>query len=89
LNVAKTQTRTTIDPEPSHRDDPLLTFKEVAVQIGVSESTVASWVNQIGRRKLRSVRMPSGRKKVRQSVVNEILKATGSNGESVEEYQEE
>lgn len=87
--MAKTQTRTTIDPEPSHRDDPLLTFKEVAVQIGVSESAVANWVNQTGRRRLKSVRMPSGRRKVRQSVVNEILKATGSNGDAVEDYQEE
>lgn len=71
----------------TNRQDPLLDFKQVAVQIGVDSSTVARWVNRPGKTRLKSVRLPSGRKKIRQSVVNEILKATTSNGD--EEYHEE
>lgn len=97
----RTQTMTDLDsdipngppvatcPPPSHREDPLLTFKEVAVQIGVDESTIARWSRQMGRKRLRTVRMPSGRRKVRQSVVDAILQACADDSEPTEEIKQE
>ncbi len=82
--------KTKVEPATTHKEDPLLTFKEVAVQVGRSESTIANWVHQKGRRRLKSVRMPgSGRRMVRQSTVNQILLATDDDDDPIEEYQEE
>lgn len=82
-----------IEPAPGNRDDPLLDFKEVAAQLGVDATTIGRWAipNHSGRRRLKTVRLPSGRRKVRQSVVNQILLATGQNGDATEdmEYPEE
>lgn len=76
-------------PPLTHRQDNLLTLKEVAAQIGVAEVTIGRWVRQHGTRRLKSVRMPSGLRKVRQSTVDKILQATADNGDAVEEFTEE
>jgi len=75
-----------VEAAPSHQDDPLLDFKEVARQLGVDIRTIARWSlpDAMGRRRLKTVRYPSGRRKVRQSVVNQILQATGKNGDATE-----
>lgn len=74
---------------PRHRQDPLRSFKEAAAQIGVDERTVARWVNPLGRKKrLRSVRLPSGRRKIRQSTIDAILAGVADSSEPVETINE-
>lgn len=72
---------------PTHREDPLLSLKEAAAMIGVDERTIHRWATQHGRRRIKSVRFPSGRRKIRQSVVNQIMSATGHNGDATEEIE--
>jgi hypothetical protein len=84
LIVAKTKPELTERPL-THREDPLLSIKEAAAQLGVPYTTLHGWVTQIGRRRLKHVKYPSGIRKIRQSVVNQILAATGVNGDATEE----
>ncbi len=82
--MAKNRFETTERPQ-THREDPLLSLKEAAAQLGVPYTTIHGWVTQIGRTRLKHVRFPSGIRKIRQSVVNQILTATGENGDAMEE----
>jgi excisionase family DNA binding protein len=50
--------------------DRLLTQKEAAILFEVKESTISTWIR---RKKLRAVRMPSGRNRVRASEVAKWL----------------
>lgn|GEM_PF-5348360 len=73
----------------TNREDPLLTFKEAAAQVGVSAQTIGVWATQMGRKRLKTVRLPSGRRKVRQSVIDAILEACADYEDSTEEIKQE
>lgn len=54
----------------THRDDPILTQKEAAAQLGVSSDTVRRWLKN---RELRGQYRPPGYYGVRQSEVDRWL----------------
>jgi hypothetical protein len=84
--VAKTKPEPTERPL-THREDPLLTCKEAGAQLGVPADTIYRWATQMGRRRIKSVKYPSGARRIRQSVINQILAATGVNGDATEEME--
>jgi hypothetical protein len=86
VNIVAKQ-KAIVESAPTNGEDRLLEFKEAAAQIGVDVRTIFRWANIdiMGRRRLKTVRFPSGRRKVRQSVINQILQATGQNGDATEE----
>lgn len=57
----------------THEEDPILKCGEVARQIGVHRTTVWLWVKT---GLLEGIRMPNGHVGVRQSTVNEVLRAS-------------
>lgn len=74
----------------THREDPLLTIKEVADMIGVDHSTVWRWCQPQNRRKrrLRAIRYPGGSFRIRKSTVDQILLGTAAPDEPIP-YEEE
>jgi excisionase family DNA binding protein len=62
----------------THSEDPLLSFSEVGQQLGVTRTAVAQWA-ETGR--LAYCRLPGGRRRVRQSVVDRIREEIVANGE--------
>jgi hypothetical protein len=89
--VAKAKAEVIEDKPKTHREDPLRSIKETAVQLGMTIQAVDLWVkpDAMGRRRLKSVQLPSGRRKVRQSVIDQILAGTGQNGDATENIEYE
>lgn len=72
------RTNRTNDNPPTHVEDPLLGFSEVARHLGKSHTTIARWV-QDGL--LTAVRQPGGRWAVRKSEINKFLGGSALNKE--------